>query len=142
VAGQGAALLAFGEEVAASLARARSAGVEEAWCATLEGAVASLQALTLELGSHGLAGEVERMMRHSTDYLQLFCVVAVGWQWLAQAAAAREALAKGGTPAGYYEGKLCAAQYWVHHELSQVPARVALIRSGEDSSTHVEPEWL
>ena len=49
--------------------------------------------LTAHLGGLGLAGDVEGMMRHSTDYLELCSIAVVAWLWLWQAAAAKEALA-------------------------------------------------
>jgi hypothetical protein len=89
IAGGGETLRALGEELAAGLARARAAGVPEAWCVDLERAMGQVAALTAELGGRGLSGDVEGMMRHSTDYLELFSVLVIAWQWLLQAAAAQ-----------------------------------------------------
>jgi butyryl-CoA dehydrogenase len=82
------------------------------------------------------------MMLHSTDYLELFSILAVGWQWILQAAAAREALARGVTPAAFYEGKLCAAQYWIATELGRIPHLASLCRSAEGSYARMKPEWF
>ncbi|MCI0570961.1 MAG: acyl-CoA dehydrogenase [Myxococcaceae bacterium] len=142
MAGSGAALRVFQEEVGRTLARARRAGVEAAWCDALQRSVDEVVALTHELGMKLMEGDADGVLRHSAHYLELFSLVAVGWQWLAQACAARDALARGDADTGFYEGKLCAAQYWVHTELSRVPALVALCRSSEDSYAKMKPEWF
>lgn len=142
VAGGGEALGALGEEIAAAIARARSAGVTEAWCAGLERSSALVFALTAELGGMGLAGDVERMMRHSADYLELFSILVVAWLWLLQAAAAREAAARGEGPSGFHEGKLCAAQYWIATELPRVAHLAELCRTAEDSYARMQPDWF
>ncbi|MBZ4418772.1 acyl-CoA dehydrogenase [Myxococcus sp. RHSTA-1-4] len=142
VAGGGAALQAFAEEVGATVTRARAAGVEAAWCDALERTLAQVAELVAELGAHGMEGEVELMVRHSADFLDLFSVLAVAWRWLAQAAAAKEGLARGGGDRDFYEGKLTAAQYWFAAELPRVPLLIQLCRTGEDSYARMRPEWF
>jgi alkylation response protein AidB-like acyl-CoA dehydrogenase len=144
VAGGGAALRALFEEIARDLARARRASVPETWSADLEAAMSSAGEVTMHLGAVGMSGDIESMMLHSADYMEMLSVVVVAWQWLAQAAAAREGLARNAEPAdrGFYEGKLCAAQYWVLTELPRVAQLAALCRSGEDSYARMKPDWF
>lgn len=142
VAAGGEALRIFSEEVASTVARAHRAGVEPGWCTAMERTMEVVGELTLALGSMGMAGEVEQMLRHSADYMELFSITAVAWRWLAQAAAACEGLARGGAGRDFYEGKLCAAQYWFAVEVPRVPHLVELCRSGEDSYTRMRPEWF
>jgi butyryl-CoA dehydrogenase len=142
MAGGGAALRALGEEIASSVARARAAGVEEALCEPVERAVLEVARLTMDLGALGLAGQAERMMLHSADYLDLFSTLVLGWQWLAQAAAAGECQSAGRGDPGFLEGKRCAAQYWIATEIPRITALCALCRSGEDSYGRMKPEWF
>jgi butyryl-CoA dehydrogenase len=142
VAAGGAGLQAFAEEVAATVERARKAGVEPAWGEALEKATQEVLGLTAELGAHGMAGDVELMLRHSADYMELFSILAVAWRWLAQAAAAKEGLARGGADADFYQGKLGAAQYWFAVEVPRVALLAHLCRAGEDSYTRMKPEWF
>ncbi|WP_437766129.1 acyl-CoA dehydrogenase [Sorangium sp. So ce281] len=142
VAGNGAALIALGGEIRQTIARAQRAGVEPAWGERLGAALALLGEVTVQLAEAGMHGDTERMLRHSADYMELVSVVVVAWQWLAMAAAAREGLARGAAPAGFYEGKLCAAQYWLSTELPRVEALAALCRSGEDSYARMQPGWF
>jgi butyryl-CoA dehydrogenase len=142
VAEGGAALGALLAEVERSCARASRAGVDAKWVASVQAAGESIAALTGELGMKGAGGDVEGMMRHSADYLELVSIFAVAWQWLGQAAAAKEGLAAGRGPAGFYEGKLYAAQYWLQTELVRVPALVELVRGGDDSYSTMKAEWF
>jgi alkylation response protein AidB-like acyl-CoA dehydrogenase len=142
VAGGGAALAALGEEVARTVERAKRAGVEPAWGGQLGAAAALVSELTGHLAQAGLRGDAELMLRHSVDYLELFSILVVAWQWLEMAAAAREGLAKGGPSAAFYEGKLCAAQYWLATELPRIRELATLCRSGEDSYARMKAEWF
>ena len=63
--------------------------------------------------------------------LVLLSIVVVAWQWLVQAAAAKEGLSRVEVTASdrdFYEGKLAAAQYWIQTELPRVGALGALCR--------------
>ncbi|WP_437708190.1 acyl-CoA dehydrogenase [Sorangium sp. So ce448] len=142
VAGNGAALIALGGEIRQTIVRAQRAGVEPAWGERLGAALALLGEVTVQLAEAGMRGDTERMLRHSADYMELVSVVVVAWQWLAMAAAAREGLARGAAPADFYEGKLCAAQYWLSTELPRVEALAALCRSGDDSYARMQPGWF
>jgi butyryl-CoA dehydrogenase len=142
IAEGGAALVVLGEEIAGTIERARSAGVDAAWCKQLHDAMTSLASVTQHLGAKGMGGDVEGMLRHSTDYLGLTCVVTVGWQWLLQAAVAREALAERREPIDFYQGKLCAAQYWLSTELPRADLLAELCRSNEDSYARMKNDWF
>lgn len=135
----GAALELLGREIRAAAERARVAGIDPAWARAVEDAFTELAAVTREL--IGL-GSPERTLLHSADYLDAFSTLVVGWLWLASAAVAQEALGRGGTDAGFYEGKLCAAQYFLRTEVPRITHLLDLCRSGEDSYARVRPEWL
>jgi butyryl-CoA dehydrogenase len=142
VAEQGGALRMLGEEIAAAIARAGAAGVDPEWSGALGRAAGLVGEVTTHLSSLGIGGRVEEMMRHSVDYLDLFSTVVVAWQWLLQAAAAREGLAASRGPSGFYEGKLCAAEYWIKTELPRIDHLAHLCRSGEDSYARMAPDWF
>ncbi len=143
MAGGGAALRALDQEARVTIGRATAAGCDSAWSQALERAMATLAALTLELGQRGQSGDAEAMLRHSADYLELFSTVVVAWQWLEMAAAATEVLEGGaGAREGLCRGKLCAAQYWLATELPRIEHLAHLCRSGEDSYARLDPAWL
>ena len=144
----GAALQLLMQAVHKTLARARSAGVAAAWIEPLEQAVQGVGALTMQLGQRGLSGDVEGMLLHSADYLELFSILIVGWQWLEQASVARQRLAASdagdlsAADRAFYEGKLCTAQYYLLTEVPRIPALAALCSSGEDSYARMQPDWF
>jgi butyryl-CoA dehydrogenase len=142
VAQGGAPLRILIEDTDATIARAERAGVDRAWTERLRSAVRSVAELTAQLGALGMAGDVDAMMRHSTDYLTLFSVVVVSWLWLWQATVAREALARGTEDVDFYEGKVCAAEYFLSTELPRVDALIALCRSGEASYARMRDAWF
>jgi butyryl-CoA dehydrogenase len=111
----------------------------------LQAAVASVGQLTMALAQRGLAGDRDGMMLHSSDYLELFSLIVIAWQWVVQAAAAREGLQREGErgpSADFYRGKLSAAQYWLRTELPRAAHLTELCASGEDSYAQLRPEWL
>ncbi|HEY0193489.1 MAG TPA: acyl-CoA dehydrogenase, partial [Kofleriaceae bacterium] len=148
VAQGGAGLAALAAEIAGVCRRAAAAGVEPTWIAAVERAVGVVGALTGELARRGLAGALDAMVAHATDYLDLFATVVIAWQWLELAAIAREALAgalprgRAARDAGYYHAKLAAAQYWLRTELPRIDHLAALCRDGEDSYVALDPDWL
>jgi alkylation response protein AidB-like acyl-CoA dehydrogenase len=145
VAAGGKALGALLEEVGSAAARARVAGVPASWIDAITSAGSRVADLTGELGAAGARGEVERMMLHSADYLELFSVFVIAWQWLVMATAAREGLARpdaSPVDVAFHEGKLRAAQYWIHTELPRVAHLADLCRTAEDSYGSMKPEWF
>ena len=128
--GGGAALLALHQEIAEALEAARAAGVDGS---ALESAVAALGELTLALAA---SGDREKILLHSTDFLELFSIVVIAWQWLLQSTAAA------GKSGDFYEGKRRAAQYWMATELPKTKHLAALIQSGEASYAEMQPEWF
>jgi butyryl-CoA dehydrogenase len=144
VADQGGALRMLGEEIAAATARAASAGVDAGWGAALDRAVGTVGEVTMHLAGLGVAGQVEEMMCHSMDYLDLVSTVVVSWQWILQAAVAKEKLAESPSHASsdLYEGKICAAEYWIKTELPRVEQLAHLCRSGEGSYDRMNAAWF
>ncbi len=142
VAGGGASLRALATEVAVTAARARAAGVDDGWAVAVERGVARIGAVTQELAGRGLAGDVDGMMAHATDYLDLFATVVIAWQWLELAAAARERTARDAGSPEFTTGLVAAAQYWLATELPRIDHLAHLCTSGEDSYLRLDPDQL
>lgn len=146
----GQALKSFGDEIARDVERARKAGVDAAWCDRLTNALGLTGALTMQLGALGMQGDAEAMLLHSSDYLELFSIIVIAWQWLRQATAARAGLARcsddanagEASDADFYRGKICAAQYWFNTELPRVDHMIELCKSGEDSYARMQEAWF
>ena len=144
IAGGGAALRALVEAIEVAVGRAKRAGVPDAWLTRLQGSVTAVGEVTMQLGELGMKGDAEAMLRHSFDYMEMLSIVVVAWQWLVQAAVAKEGLAREPPPADrdFYEGKLAAAQYWMFTEVPRVGTLGALCRGNEDSYARAQPSWF
>jgi len=92
------------------------------------------------LGARGAGGDVEGMLLHSHDFLILFCILAVSWQWLGIAIVAAEALAGGRGAREFYDGELAAARYWLATELPRIDALATLCEEGEGSYASIKPD--
>jgi len=138
----GASLRVLLEEIGFACDRAEKASLPPEWPAALRSAGKAIAVLTGELAARAKGGDVEGMLRHSADYLELFSTLVVSWLWLEQAAVARESVAAGGGPADFHEGILAAAGYWIRTELPRVDALVTLCRENEDSYARMQPGWF
>jgi alkylation response protein AidB-like acyl-CoA dehydrogenase len=118
----GRAFMLFMEEARRTIEKARSVQGLESMTEKLEEALKTLERVTGHLVA--LAGRkgVEVFLADATIYLEMFGIIAVGWQWLIQATAARVAL--NGNPKAvdlnFYEGKLVTARYFFAYELSKI----------------------
>jgi butyryl-CoA dehydrogenase len=126
------------------MTRSAAAGVAPEWIAAVDSALALVGDVTMRLAALGMAGQVEDMLRHSVDYLDLFATVAIAWQWMLQAAVAREGLAKSPSPLveEFYQGKVCAAEYWIKTELPRVEQLARLCASDERSYARMQSAWF
>ena len=139
--GGAAGLRLLGDRIERSVERARAAGVDGAWLDRLQGSLTAITEVTRQLAT---LGDPETMLRHSFDYLEMMSIVVIAWQWIEQAAAAKEGLARSPSTdaASFYEGKLAAAQYWILTELPRVGTLGALLRTNEDSYARAQPSWF
>lgn len=140
VAGGGVALAALRLEIERAVDDAAHADVDPEWGVAVAEALGAVELLTMELGSYGLAGSVDRMLLHSSDYLELFGILVVAWQHLTMAAAARRRAPADADDASFVRGKLLGAEYFLKTELPRLHTLVALCRSGEDSYARIKTD--
>ena len=133
VAGGGAALIALGEEVSADVEAARAAGFD---AGALRGALEQFVNLTASLGARGAGGDLEGMLGHSADFLELASIIVIAWMWTRLAAATSK------RTDDFTRGIRAAASYWLATELPRVTALAALCESGERSYLDLDPAWL
>jgi alkylation response protein AidB-like acyl-CoA dehydrogenase len=125
----GESLLLFARAVQGELTSARESGLDEQATA-LSAALEDLIRTTTALGVKGMSGDADGMLRHAADYMDAFSVIAIGWQLLSHADAARRGTRR---PAAFYQGARRTCDYWFQTELPYVAATLARIRSGEAS---------
>jgi len=142
VAGGGAAIAALDEEIRRTATRAAGAGVDADLVAAVVQGTGDVLAVTAHLGARGLAGDVEGMLLHSADYLELFSILVVAWQHLAMAACATAGASRGDHDAAFYRGKVLGAAYFIRTEVPRIAQLCALCRSGEDSYARIRPDEL
>src|SRR5438552_4346637 len=132
----GASLRALAAQLLADCERPE---VDPQQAAQLQQALATIGETTMHIGS---LGDRDAMMRHSSDYMELFSIAAVAWQWLLQAAAAREGLRRDPASSDFYRGKLAAASYWFATEVPRIDQLCALCRSPDDSYATIRPDYF
>jgi butyryl-CoA dehydrogenase len=137
IAGGGATLALFREEVHLDLDAAEHAGVDASVRSALADALHEVVALTAVLGQRGAGGDVEGMMGHSADYLECMSIVVVAWQHLRLWTAAVR-----GTEDAFRRGLVQSARYWMATELPRVHALVELAGGEDRSFLDVRPDEL
>jgi alkylation response protein AidB-like acyl-CoA dehydrogenase len=142
VADGGRALGIFADEVGAAIGRARVAGFDVELCDRMTSSIGVVGATTQTLAARGLSGDFDGMLLHSADFLAMFSIVAVAWQWILQAAVATEALAADSIPRDFYEGKLAACRYWLSTELPRADVHAALCTAAESSYAKMRADWF
>jgi butyryl-CoA dehydrogenase len=134
VAQGGAALMAFNEVLEADLEHAAKHGVPDEQVSTLRAAAARAFELTAVLGGRGAEGNLEGMLGHSADYLELMSVLVIGWVWVKLAAHAPND--------DFGRGLKQAAAYWIRTEVPRIAQLAALCESAERSYLDLNPDWL
>ena len=142
IAQGGAALAALRAEIEAAVAAARQGGVPDDLGEAVLGALAEVEALTRALAARGQGGDVDGMLLHSSDYLELFGVLVIGWQHLLLAAAAGAKPPLDERDAAFRRGKRLGAEYFIRTEVPRLHYLAALCRSGEDSYGRVRATEL
>jgi butyryl-CoA dehydrogenase len=119
VMNNGKAAMLFMEEVTQSIAAGKEIPDIAPYADLLAQALERLQKVTGHL--FALAGEKgpEVFLADATLFLEMTGIVAIAWQWLIQAIAARKALEKGCKQKDerFYQGKLFTFRYFFRYEL-------------------------
>jgi len=139
MAGGGATMALLQQEMLADLERADAAGIDATQTRSVREALDRVLALTATLGSRGMSGDVEGMLGHSADYMEICSILVVAWQWTTMRTAAASLVARGDAFASGIEQ---TARYWIATEVPRIEALAALCASGERSYLDARPEWL
>jgi len=137
---QGRALRLLTEQMRAAVAAAADAGVEPRLGQALLDATATLETLVARLGAKA-ATDLDGVLAHATDFLDLVSTIVIAWQWLLGATAATTALSEARARPGFYRGKLAAAAHFFDAELPRV-ATLAHRCEHDVSYVGLDPDWL
>lgn len=133
MAGGGAALAALREDVLVDVERARSVGFD---LTGLEHALDRWLQVSATLGARGASNDIEGMLAHSHDYLELASVVVTSWMW------AKMVAALGQRTGHWEEGLRRTARYWWSTELPRVEALAHLCEREDDGYVGLRDEHL
>jgi butyryl-CoA dehydrogenase len=119
---QGAGFLLFLEEVRKTIEAGLSQSAIGDYAKKLLEALEKLQQVTGHLVQFAMRGEVELFLADSTLYLDLFGLVAIGWQWLKQGIVADRKLQEASSEQerSFCEGKIRTMKYFFHYELPRI----------------------
>ena len=140
---QGAALKLLGREIQRSVESARAHPALQAYADSLVQAWSELTG-TVEALLPTLASESERALANANAFLEAFGHIVIAWTWLRQAIVASATLpeAKSEADRDFYRGKLHACQWFFHWELPRVSLMLATLRSLDDTTLSMAPQWF
>jgi alkylation response protein AidB-like acyl-CoA dehydrogenase len=153
----GAHLMALAGEINGFIGKNKDHGVLAPDFARLQAAVGALGDVSMYFAMNGMKDPMTPML-NSTTYLAVFGDVVCGWLLLEQAVVAHAKLKEIGTAkavdladaaalkrlveeddeARFYDGKVKTAKFWSARVLALVPARVAVIKSGDKTPLEIE----
>ncbi|MDX2144461.1 MAG: acyl-CoA dehydrogenase [Rhodospirillaceae bacterium] len=130
----GAAFTALGEEIAATIAAAKTDELLSDYAADLRAAWARTAEVTIAVTA-ARGRNPRRALANAGVYLDMFGHVVIAWMWLRQAQAAGLGLARqpSGSERSFYEGKLAACRFFFRRELPKTHAQADLIASMDDT---------
>ncbi|WP_242392521.1 acyl-CoA dehydrogenase [Anaeromyxobacter oryzisoli] len=139
-----------GEAIRRVIAEMRDVGgqLEQARLETLsaiaarleDGVVALEQAVDFVVDTY--ATDVRAVAVGAVPFLELFGVVAGGWQSARAALIAHRRLAEGAPEAGFYRAKLATARFYADHVLVRAPGLSRTVVSGAEGALSIEDDQL
>jgi 3-(methylsulfanyl)propanoyl-CoA dehydrogenase len=105
-----------------------------------DGVVALEQAVDFVVDTY--ATDVRAVAVGAVPFLELFGVVAGGWQSARAALIAHRRLAEGAPEAGFYRAKLATARFYADHVLVRAPGLSRTVVSGAEGALSIEDDQL
>ena len=140
---QGAVLALLGREMETTLAEANDYHVLREHVPALKRSWDAITRTVDELRP-ALAGDAEAVLANANAFLEAFGHTVLAWIWLRQAVAAARALPQASSEddAGFYQGKLQACRWFHRWELPRTVGQLALLRSLDDTTLAMAPNWF
>jgi alkylation response protein AidB-like acyl-CoA dehydrogenase len=139
----GALFKAISVELAATIAKARAAGLPvelHANAKLLEAVWARVGSVTSTL--YG-AGDMNKTLANASLYLEAVGHTVIAWMWLEQALVAAQRLGTAeGDDANFYRGKLQACRYFFNWELPKVQQQLDLLASIDTTTLDMQDTWF
>ena len=94
----------------------------------------------------GLAGDKQTvLLANASCFMNVFGQIVMSWMWIRQANVAEQKLHKPELPddeRAFYQGKVQAAQYFIHWELPAITRDLALLNTLDDSCAAMQNDWF
>ena len=131
----GAAFAALGQEIGATIGRARATGDAALgeYADALQAAVARIATVTQQMHA---CGDPARTLANASIYLEAFGHAVIAWIWLEQACVAH------GHGDAFYEGKRQAARYFFRYELPRIGPQLDLLARLDTTTLSMQDEWF
>ncbi len=110
----------------------------------LDKAIKQLTQVTMDLAKVMGGKGVEVYLADATLYLEAFGIIAIAWQWLAQAVVAQNALngkAKS-KDINFYKGKVVTAKYFFAYELPKISGLFQRLTDGDPLTVEMESSFF
>ena len=110
----------------------------------LSASVALLEKVTMHQFGVAAKEGPEMFLADATVYLEFFGIIAIAWQWLRQATAAKKSLAKspGEADENFYQGKLAAFRYFFGYELPKIQGLSDRLLSSDGLTVKMKNEYF
>ena len=96
--------------------------------------------------SQGLASDKQAiLLANASCFMNVFGQIVMSWMWIRQANVAEQKLlnqALHDDERAFYQGKLQAAQYFVHWELPLIDRDLSLLNTLDDSCAAMQSDWF
>jgi hypothetical protein len=114
------------------------------FAASLETALGQLEKVTTHLFGIAAKDGPEMFLADATLYLEYFGIIAIAWQWLRQATAAKKALQGNVSPndSNFYNGKVATCRYFFGYELPKIEGLATRLLSGDGLTVTMKKEYF
>ena len=139
---KGQAFMSFISELQATISTATEFSELKDSARQLKDASANLQEVTKHLLEIAQKKGAEHFLADATLYLELFGIVAIGWQWLLQGIAAQKALMNGAKKKdlNFYDGKMFALRYYFGYEIPKILGLAQRLKQADGLTVEMRTE--
>lgn len=140
----GAAVMAFGAELQATIKSGLANENTKPYAEKLGAAATKFQEVTMKLMSLAQNEKPEVFLADATLYLENSGILAVAWQWLKQALVvdAKLAEAPSGDELNFYKGKWAAFEYFFEYEVPKSIGLTKRLLSDNRLTLELDPEFI
>ena len=131
IMGGGIAFRAFTEEVSKTIKKSKlEITAMSKYGGQLDDVLFRLQNITMKLSTKAMNENKEVFLADATVYLELFGIVAIGWQWLLQANVAQKVLETDPNDK-FYQSKIHTMRYYFEYELPKSEGLITKLNNSD-----------